>query len=122
MTTAEIIQIVIGILSLVATIAVSFLIYWLQTRHEKEIQKLQAEKELEMKARLFLIDNEPERDYLPWCVIVANLHPLERHSRKISILSSVICRTRLLYQQSRTLKSVYGKLMNLASLICHSSR
>ena len=84
MTTAEIIQIVIGILSLVATIAVSFLIYWLQTRHEKEIQKLQAEKELEMKARLFLIDNEPERDYLPWCVIVANLHPLERHSRKIS--------------------------------------
>lgn len=83
MTTAEIIQIVIGILSLVATIAVSFLIYWLQTRHEKEIQKLQAEKELEMKARLFLIDNEPERDYLPWCVIVANLHPLERHSRKI---------------------------------------
>lgn len=45
MTTAEIIQIVIGILSLVATIAVSFLIYWLQTRHEKEIQKLQDEKE-----------------------------------------------------------------------------
>ena len=62
MTTAEIIQIVIGILSLVATIAVSFLIYWLQTRHEKEIQKLQDEKEqkeLETKARLFLIDNEP---------------------------------------------------------------
>ena len=56
MTTAEIIQIVIGILSLVATIAVSFLIYWLQTRHEKEIQKLQDEKEqkeLETKARLF---------------------------------------------------------------------
>lgn len=44
MTTAEIIQIVIGILSLVVTIAVSFLIYWLQTRHEKEIQKLQDEK------------------------------------------------------------------------------
>lgn len=86
MTTAEIIQIVIGILSLVATIAVSFLIYWLQTRHEKEIQKLQDEKEqkgLETKARLFLIDNEPERDYLPWCVVAANVHPLERHSRKI---------------------------------------
>lgn len=86
MTTAEIIQIVIGILSLVATIAVSFLIYWLQTRHEKEIQKLQDEKEqkeLETKARLFLIDNESERDYLPWCVVAANVHPLERHSRKI---------------------------------------
>ena len=86
MTTAEIIQIVIGILSLVATIAVSFLIYWLQTRHEKEIQKLQEEKEqkeLETKARLFLIDNEPERDYLPWCIIAANLYPLEKHTRKI---------------------------------------
>ena len=83
MTTAEIIQIVIGILSLVATIAVSFLIYWLQTRHEKEIQKLQDEKEqkeLETKARLFLIDNEPER-ILPWCV-AANVHPLERHFQK----------------------------------------
>lgn len=86
MTTAEIIQIVIGILSLVATIAVSFFIYWLQTRHEKEMQKLQVEKEqkeLETKAWLFLIDNESERDYLPWCVVAANLHPLERHSRKI---------------------------------------
>lgn len=86
MTIAEIIQIVLGILSLIATIAVSFLIYWLQTRHEKEIQKLQDEKdkkELETEARSFLIDNEYERDYLPWCVIAANLHPLEKHSRKI---------------------------------------
>lgn len=86
MTIAEIIQIGIGILSLVATIAVSFLIYWLQTRHDKEIQKLQEEKEkkeLEVEAQLFLIDNEAERDYLPWCIVAANLHPLERHSRKI---------------------------------------
>lgn len=27
------------------------------------------------KARLFLIDNQEERDYLPWCIIAANLHP-----------------------------------------------
>lgn len=45
MSLADIIQIIIGVLSLVATIAVSFLIYWLQSRHEKEIQKLQCEKE-----------------------------------------------------------------------------
>ena len=44
MSLADIIQIIIGVLSLVATIAVSFLIYWLQSRHEKEIQKLQCEK------------------------------------------------------------------------------
>ena len=86
MSAADIIQIIIGVLSLIATIAVSFLIYWLQTRHEKEIQKLQEEKErieLETKAREFLIDNESERDYLAWCIIAANQHPLERHSRKI---------------------------------------
>ena len=72
-----------------ATIAVSFLIYWLQTRHEKEIQKLQDEKEqkeLETKARLFLIDNESERDYLPWCVVAANVHPLERFIRNIAVV------------------------------------
>ena len=74
MSLADIIQIIIGVLSLVATIAVSFLIYWLQSRHEKEIQKLQCEKEriaLQEKARLFLIDNQEERDYLPWCIIAA---------------------------------------------------
>lgn len=86
MSAADIIQIIIGVLSLIATIAVSFLIYWLQTRHEKEIRELQEEKdriELETKARMFLIDNESERDYLAWCIIAANQHPLERHSRKI---------------------------------------
>ena len=64
MSLADIIQIIIGVLSLVATIAVSFLIYWLQSRHEKEIQKLQCEKEhiaLQEKARLFLIDNQEEK-------------------------------------------------------------
>lgn len=86
MTVADLIQIIIGILSLVATIAVSFLIYWLQTRHEKEMQKLQDEKErkeLEQEACSFLINNESKRDYLPWCVIASSLHPLERHSREI---------------------------------------
>ena len=80
MSLADIIQIIIGVLSLVATIAVSFLIYWLQSRHEKEIQKLQCEKEriaLQEKARLFLIDNQEERDYLPWCIIAANLYRLK---------------------------------------------
>ena len=83
MSLADIIQIIIGVLSLVATIAVSFLIYWLQSRHEKEIQKLQCEKEriaLQEKARLFLIDNQEERDYLPWCIIAANLYQLEKGS------------------------------------------
>lgn len=86
MSLVDIIQIIIGILSLVATIAVSFSIYWLQLRHEKELQKIikqQEYKELEEKAKLFLIDNEAERDYLPWCVIAANIHRLDKHTREI---------------------------------------
>lgn len=86
MSLVDIIQITIGILSLVATIAVSFSIYWLQLRHEKELQKIikqQEYKELEEKAKLFLIDNEAERDYLPWCVIAASVCRLDKHTREI---------------------------------------
>lgn len=86
MLLTDIIQIVIGVLSLLATIAVSFAIYWLQMHHEKELQRLekkQKQKELEEKANLFLMDNESERDYLPWCVLAANLHRLEKHTRTI---------------------------------------
>jgi hypothetical protein len=37
MTPAEIIQIVIGVLSLFATVFISFFSYWLQTKHKKDI-------------------------------------------------------------------------------------
>lgn len=86
MSLADIIQIIIGILSLIATIAVSFLIYWLQSQHEKEMERMveaQKEKEMQEKAKLFLMENEEERDYLPLCVIAANLCRLQRHTRKI---------------------------------------
>ena len=92
MPLADIIQIVIGVLSLLATIAVSFAIYWLQMHHEKELQRLekkQKQKELEEKANLFLMDNESERDYLPWCVLAANLHRLEKHTR---VIYTAFCR------------------------------
>lgn len=82
----DIIQIIIGIMTLIATITVSFTIYWLQLCYKKEMQKiakLQEHKELEEKAKLFLIDNEAERDYLPWCVIAANIHWLDKHTREI---------------------------------------
>ncbi len=86
MTASEIIQIIIGILSLVATVAVSFFIYWLQNRHEKEIAKMEEahrQGDLAEEANNFLIDHDDERDYLPWCTMAANLHRHERHSRKI---------------------------------------
>ena len=80
------VQIVIGLLSLAATIVISFFIYWLQSRHEKEIAQLQnaqREAELENKADQFLIENESEREYLPWCIFAAKLHRHEHHTRKI---------------------------------------
>ena len=86
MTAGEIVQIVIGALSLVATIAVSFFIYWLQRRHEKELAKMDEKHRIEKlaeEANNFLIDHESERDYLPWCTIATNLHRNERHNRKI---------------------------------------
>lgn len=86
MALADIIQIVISCLSLIATIVVSFRIYWLQKRHEDEIRKIeenQKQREFEEKAENFLFDNEDERGYLPYCVIAANMHRHERHTRKI---------------------------------------
>lgn len=86
MTVADIIQIIIGILSLIATVFVSFFIYWLQTRHEKELRRqeeLEKYKLLVEKAHTFLIDNEEERDFLPWCIIASNLHRHEKHTRSI---------------------------------------
>lgn len=97
MTTADIIQIIIGILSLIATVGVSFAIYWLQSRHEKEMEhiaKENAEKQLKEEADRFLIDNESERDYLPLCVFASNLHRHEKHIRKI-YTNFCRCRTEL---------------------------
>lgn len=86
MALADIIQIIIGFLSLIATIVVSFSIYWLQKRHEDEIRKIeenQKQREFEEKAENFLFDNEDEKGYLPYCVIAANMHRHEKHNRKI---------------------------------------
>ena len=47
MEVADIVQIIIGALSLVATVAVSFFIYWLQSRHEKEMAKIEEKQRQE---------------------------------------------------------------------------
>ena len=79
MSIAEILQIIIGIASVVATIVVSASIHWLQRKHENELKI----RELSEKAEQFIFDNEDERDYLPWCVFASNLHRHEKHTRKI---------------------------------------
>ncbi len=115
MSVAEIIQIVIGILSLFATIGVGFSIYWLQMRHEKEIEnadKKQKQIELEEKAHIFLNENSNERDYLPWCVVAGNLHRHERHARKIYrnfCLCSIELQNEILNQAGFTLRVPKGQ-------------
>ena len=92
MSIAEIIQIIIGSLSLVATVAVSFLIYWLQRQHENDmecLEKKQQQEQLNNEAHKFLIDNADEVDYLPWCVIAANQH---RHIHHVRDIYSNFCR------------------------------
>lgn len=115
MTPADIIQIVIGILSLLATGAVSFSIYWLQSRHEKEIERADAkreQKELEEKAHVFLSENNAERDYLPWCIIAANLHRHENHTRKIYTnfcRCSLELQSEILKQAGFTFRTIEGR-------------
>lgn len=87
-TFSEWIQIIVSVISLVGTIVVSILIFWMQMRHEKEIMRLESERqkrELEEKARIFLIEHEEEKGYLPWCLFASNLHRMKRHFRRIYI-------------------------------------
>lgn len=86
MTTVDIIQIILAGLTLIVTAFVPVAIFWLQSRHEKEIEKIQTEqrqKDLIEKAERFLIDNTEERDYLPMCMVAAKLNRHEKHIRKI---------------------------------------
>ena len=83
---ADFIQIIIGVLSLIATIFVSLLIYWMQRHHEKEREedeKKAQEKSIQDAARMFIIDNENELDFLPLCQIASMLYPNHRHLRNI---------------------------------------
>lgn len=114
MSAAEIVQIVIGALSLIATVAVSFFIYWLQSRHEKEMAKIEEkhrQEKLAEEANNFLIDHEDERDYLPWCTIATNQHQHERHNRKIYTdfcRCSVELQNKILEMAEFTIRTIEG--------------
>lgn len=85
-TFSEWVQIIVSGISLAASIVVSFLIFWMQMRHEKEIMRLESDRqkrELEEKAKIFLIMHKEERQYLPWCLFAANLHRMKSHLRRI---------------------------------------
>ena len=80
------IQIGIALISFIVTVVLTIVIFKIQSRHERQIDKIENSRrqaELENKADQFLITNEAERDYLPWCVLASNLHRHNHHTREI---------------------------------------
>ncbi len=75
----DIINLIIGILSLIATIAISFVIYFLERKNEKR----RTESEIKEAAKRFIRENAEEKGYLPWCSIAAGCFPQNNHCRKI---------------------------------------
>lgn len=85
-TFSEWIQIILGMVSLLITVVLTIVIFKMQCRHERDTERLEQNRiqsELSNRADRFLIDNEAERDYLPWCVLASNLHRHDKHTRKI---------------------------------------
>lgn len=82
----EIVNVIFSILSFFATILVSVAIFWLQRRHEKELDKTneQRRKEnIQECAKVFIIDNQDEIGLLPLCVIAASANKYKNHHRQI---------------------------------------
>ncbi|MFK4891074.1 hypothetical protein ACI1TF_08835 [Lactococcus petauri] len=68
----EQVSLIVDILSLCATIFLTFLIYYLQKKDEKKHDR---ERNEEL-ARNFIIDNQSEINLLPWCMVASNVKDL----------------------------------------------
>lgn len=83
----EIWSFVVDVLSLIATVVLTVTIYWLQRSHEKEREQMEVEaqkKAVAEAARVFLIDNEDEIEYLPLSAIAKTLKLKRKHHRAIT--------------------------------------
>lgn len=75
------------VLSLFATVVLTVAIYWLQRSHEKEREQMEVDaqkKAVAEAARVFLIDNEDEIEYLPLSAIAKSLNLKRKHHRAIT--------------------------------------
>lgn len=75
------------VLSLIATVVLTVAIYWLQRSHEKEREQMEVEaqkKAVAEAARVFLIDNEDEIEYLPLSAIAKSLNLKRKRHRAIT--------------------------------------
>lgn len=82
----EIANLIIAILSLIAKVVVSVAIFWLQRRHESELERqedVRHKESIQEAAKIFIIDNQEEIDILPLCVMAASVNPYKKHRRLI---------------------------------------
>ena len=83
----EIWSFIVDVLSLFATVVLTVAIYWLQRSHEKEREQMEVDaqkKAVAEAARVFLIDNEDEIEYLPLSAIAKSLNLKRKHHRAIT--------------------------------------
>lgn len=83
----DIISMVIDFLSFIVTFVLTLVIYKLERKHEKEHDKAKMraeEKAVEEAAKVFLIDNEEELEYLLLSEIAARLKLKSKHCRQIT--------------------------------------
>lgn len=86
MTVGDWVQTIIGVLSLIATVVLSIVIYKLERKHQaamENAEKKREYKELVERAHLFMSENNEEIGYLPLCVLATKLHRHDNHTRKI---------------------------------------
>ena len=75
------------LMNFLATSALTIAIYGLQRSHEKEREQMEVEaqkKAVAEAARVFLIDNEDEIEYLPLSAIAKSLKFKRKHHRAIT--------------------------------------
>ena len=83
----EIWSFIVDLLSLFSIIALTITIYWLESKHTIEREQLEddaKQRAIAEAAKVFLIDNEGELDYLPLSSIAQNLKLKRKHVRTIT--------------------------------------
>lgn len=75
----EIANLIISILSLAATIAISFVIFFLEKKNQENARK----NEIKENAKRFIVDNSEELDYLHWATVAVGCFPQNKHVRRI---------------------------------------
>lgn len=82
----DLIGLIVDILALIATVALTVAIYKLERRHtiEREaLEKKEHKRNVTYTANVFLIDNDEESEYLPLCAIASKLNLKRKHHRTI---------------------------------------